>query len=473
MKNSDTSIKEVNNKLLDIERKYDLFDKKVDGVYFWERIRSKIQKKVHRKLGLRKRAPSTLTTRRFPEIKAVTDMFHNIINKNPYLSGKTNLLFYGRRRIKKDENGEWVDPTFDPVIDAIEHPYVYLERPEHKQPPRTDNVRHLDFPVYLAEIFQRTTISSITLSKAEKDLLEKINNRINSEFNIDIDLKRFVANDLSSRHALLPFYNKLIEKIDPDVVFMSKTDAGHAKTLIEASHRNGATVLDFQAGSINWNTWGYHLPGDRDQKVRPDYFLVWGEFWQKSVELIFDDNRVICVGYPYFDEQRNIYDDLDQEDKIVIISTHIVGKRLSKFAVNLDQKCNLDFDIVYKLHPTEYDTWEQVYPWLKNSNVQIIDSQEIGLYEVLASSKIQIGVASTAIYEGLGMGLDTYILDLPGSETMSGLIKHGYATEISTPEEVINHIQETGNETARYDQESIFMRDSANNITTFLNKELL
>jgi hypothetical protein len=44
------------------------------------------------------------------------------------------------------------------------------------------------------------------------------------------------------------------------------------------------------------------------------------------------------------------------------------------------------------------------------------------LYELFAEANAQVGVYSTAIFEGLAFNLDTYLLDLPGIHHMENLL---------------------------------------------------
>ena len=53
---------------------------------------------------------------------------------------------------------------------------------------------------------------------------------------------------------------------------------------------------------------------------------------------------------------------------------------------------------------------------------QIIDSNDISLYQQLAESKYVIGVFSTVMYEALDFDCEILLLDLPGIEYMGNLI---------------------------------------------------
>jgi hypothetical protein len=113
-----------------------------------------------------------------------------------------------------------------------------------------------------------------------------------------------------------------------------------------------------------------------------------------------------------------------------------IGEELSKYAVELSE--GYDVDIISKLHPKEYDSWEQDYPWLSESDIVCV-TEETPLYKLFAESTAQIGVYSTALYEGIRFGLQTYILELPGSESMQSLVENDYAELIRSVDDYITY----------------------------------
>jgi hypothetical protein len=180
----------------------------------------------------------------------------------------------------------------------------------------------------------------------------------------------------------------------------------------------------------------YSFPYD-EKNVFPDYFFAFGDFWSDSVELPLPEEKVYSVGYPYLESKFDEHDDIEQNEQVVFISQLDIGEELSRFAVELSETEGYDVDIIYKLHPKEYDSWEQDYPWLSESDIVCV-TEETPLYKLFAESTAQIGVYSTALYEGLRFGLQTYILELPGSKSMQSLIENDYAELIRTVNEYVN-----------------------------------
>ncbi|MFW6008570.1 MAG: hypothetical protein ACOCP8_04815, partial [archaeon] len=110
------------------------------------------------------------------------------------------------------------------------------------------------------------------------------------------------------------------------------------------------------------------------------------------------------------------------DKQIVIISQGSIGDKLAKVIFH-NWDILKDFEILYKLHPGEFDKWKD-YPYLKKlnnrNNIEIY--KDADLYELLAESRYQIGVYSTAIYEGIAFKCKTLLANLPGIEYMEDLI---------------------------------------------------
>ena len=113
-------------------------------------------------------------------------------------------------------------------------------------------------------------------------------------------------------------------------------------------------------------------------------------------------------------------------------------------------------------------------PWLyeKKHLIEIIEDKNRTLYQLFASSDIQIGVYSTGIYEGLGFNLKTFIIALPGWEGMAPLIENHYAQLIQTPEELIESIQCMDTSKVESSNQTFWKMDSKNNIFSEITKIL-
>ena len=100
--------------------------------------------------------------------------------------------------------------------------------------------------------------------------------------------------------------------------------------------------------------------------------------------------------------------------------------------------------------------------------LEIVDTDTPSLYTLLAQSCWQIGVYSTALFEGIALGCQLILVDLPGIEHMAPLLKTGRVQLVKTPEE----IQFTETEGFADLREELFASDWRSNWRKFEQMEL-
>jgi len=211
---------------------------------------------------------------------------------------------------------------------------------------------------------------------------------------------------------------------------------------------------------------GYSFPHKKIKHTFPDYFFSFGEYWKQEAQFPIEKKNIYNIGYPYLEESLKCHDK-NKTDTLVFISEGPIGEKLSKFAMRFKNNAPNNIQIIYKLHPGEYDRWRKAYPWLVGSDIEVLDSDIPSLYAILAQSKWIVGVSSTAIYEGLAFGCQTYLVNLPGVEYMDKLICSGYATLIEAPEE----IKLTYNKNKLLELNYFFKNNSIHNFKTIIQEK--
>ena len=160
-----------------------------------------------------------------------------------------------------------------------------------------------------------------------------------------------------------------------------------------------------------------------------------------GINTTFDE--VKSIGFQYFRDRRELYKNTLKDNKILILSQTALGEKIMnetlKFVVMFS-----DFQILYKLHPEEYKMYKKYPSYSKLASYKnIIFVEECNLYEIMSKSKIQIGVFSTALYEGLGLCCNTFLYNLNGLEYMQDVIDSEYAKVLS--EDVDVSLKDFGN----------------------------
>jgi hypothetical protein len=239
------------------------------------------------------------------------------------------------------------------------------------------------------------------------------------------------------------YYNKMLKKKKPKKIFIVVSYGSAA--LIEACKINNITVVEIQHGTINKFHLGYSFPNDSNIPYFPDEIYLFGEYWADSTPLPLENKKLKNYGFPYLEGRLEEYKDYSKiNNQILFISQGTIGRELADVAYKFARN-NKDYKIVYKLHPGEYDRWQQDYKTLneavKLDNFKVIDNNNINLYQLFAKSEYQVGVYSTAIYEGLTLNCKTVLLDLPGVEYMEYLIEENIVKFAKDDEELTEVIK--------------------------------
>lgn len=418
------------------ETKQQLFDVTIQNVPIWEWVRNIIAKRIWVKQGGNEEQ-STIEKNVGNYIRGGIQLTSNLLRKNPFLSDPADLLVVGLSRRKLTENEIWTDIYCDPVLEYCDFEYLYLEKPRnlsHRYPTKTQNIRYLDIVELLPKLTKLLPYSSISLSNEEIETIDKINSEIQRYFDVDIDVYNIIMRVLRHRKVKMPLYKNILQKIDPNLVLIVKHT--NKRCLIEICKEAKIPVVELQHGSITRTHFAYSFPDGVKIETFPDYLLTFGNFWNASANYPIEKGRIHAVGYPYLQQESNKYSHIESKKQIIFISQGTIGDDLSKFAVKISQHSDIDYNIIYKLHPEEYDRWRDKLPWLIGADINVIDNTKTPLYKLFAESSVQIGVYSTALFEGLAFDLETYVYGCTDAEPPKSLIEEGTAKLITTANEL-------------------------------------
>ena len=432
-----SDLKEQYLKFLKLEEELGLFNKRIAGIRYWDLSRAE----VFLTLFESKVGGGSSSNSGFKELTKFFFYIKSLFNlrKNPFFSKKKEIIFSGGQRRVLTEDGKWWDIHVDPFLDKFKIPYLSLEYPinlEHYGPAKTSFLYFFDSLITLGFIRRKLGLTKVHITDDELEFLKQIRTEIKKRFDIDIDVPRIVVNRLHERQALLPLCLKLLKRINPKLVVMVTSYA--RKSLVEACRLLKIPTVEIQHGVISPYHPGYSYPKSAMNNVDfPDYLLVFGDYWKDVATYPISKDNIISVGYPYLENKIQQYSRRKRKKQIVFVSQSRIGVPISKFAVELSKLPDLDYRIAYKLHPREVNDWKTRYPWLVDADIDVIDTLGTDLYRLLGESMVQVGVSSTAIYEGLAYGLRTFLLDVLGVEYFDPLIQTGLVQKVSSTEEMV------------------------------------
>jgi hypothetical protein len=429
---------DITERLLAVEQRERFFDITVQGIPVWERLRHNFDRKIARERGFVGQAHSSIKDRlwrRYAEV--IHSILVNTLRNNPYFTPERDLLVWGHHRRKQLEDGYWWDIYTDPIYQELELNKLHLEGRylgEHLRPAPTSEIRHIEFAQSLAKVWRKAGRLQSKIPDSELEPVQDLEARINKEFDVELDITGDIRRAVATEEPMRRVYRPLLRRVDPELALLVVSYS--KEPFIMACKQLGIPVAELQHGVIYPNHLGYSYPGDRTKKAFPDYLLVWGEFWREHTEFPIPDERVIPVGYPYLDQRVQRYADVESGDRLLFISQGTIGEQLSKLALEVADHPDIDHEVVYKLHPGEYSRWREEYPWLTDADLRVVDSSEPPLYQLFAESSAQVGVYSTAVYEGLAFDLETFVYDCSGSRVLQPLVEKGTAELVESAEDL-------------------------------------
>lgn len=446
------SVKEVCDIIFSLEEKYDLNHMKIQGSYPWQLVRVYVYYEISRKIGVfgsPQRGKVTLKDK----LLSFLPFIKNSIFSNPLSESyhKDILIFDHPRKVI--HNGEYKDIYSYFLIDDLDiagKTYEVIESPylNKHYTKKEDYIKYNDRILLGSYIHKK--LANPKFKSCEMDKIANIQRELTSNFNIEIDLFNIIKSHILDFKYHYKKYDKLFKKRTPKYVFV--VVAYENQAMIAAAKDNNVEVIELQHGTISEYHLGYNYPNSKDKNLKyfPNKILSFGKYWKGVAKYPIAEENVIDVGFPYLDETIKSYIDNEKnENQILFISQGVIGKYLSDFASELAKRLNSSkdgkkYNIIYKLHPGEYSNWENNYENLKNinqlSNFTVIDNSEVSLYEFFSKSKYQVGVFSTAIYEGLLFNCKTFLVDLPGVEYMDSLVDKNYVKKIENIDEFIEFI---------------------------------
>jgi hypothetical protein len=462
--------------LVNVEMSESLFERSLRGVSFWEYIRAEVAGELVAQTSDFHLADSDFSLK--PSIRegktetalTILNAVKNAFFKNPFFSSQPDILVWGNRR-KLLDDGQWWDIYYDPILEHIDEEYVLLEqktvtkRQFHDKPAKTSNLRYLDLAQFSGAVLHKIQ-SRPELTENEVEEVHEIERAFETETGVRPEIEVRVEDLLASYNARKPVFTKLLKRIDPDIVV---NDPGY-HIFTAACNDQGIPVVTLQTGIPYENHPLYHFPGNPDVPTFGDYLFVWGDYWHDAAAYPLPDDRIFTAGFPFMDMNSKKYKKLENKDQVLFVSQPTIGRSLSEFAAETASS-DPSSDILYKLHPLEESSWTEEYPWLAETNIEILPPRSGDLYQLLAESKAVVGVNSTTLWESLPF--DTQIFQIPytGFHESRHLAEAGISTVVENPNELLAHL-ENGIDPPNIDDTYYFESGAIQNHHRYL-KELL
>lgn len=460
---------------LAIENKYGLVADTVDGFAYWTFFRYDLKIMLLKGIGYGE-AHMGPGFSRWRQLKARLGMIKNSILFGSRFSGQYDIM------ILNHERRVWMDSHYEciytdqiakmyPNSIVLEHPYFQ----KHFRPVNTNRLVYTDYIEVKSTIY--LTWQQKFCPKKVKKIRDEIYNKIripmkeiceayNIDYNIDEILDKMVCGYFVYKIKRKEF-SKILDKYTPRLILEVVGYNMDCMIINELTAERKIPSVELQHGNAGIDHLNYNYFKDTYVKQFPQYFFAFSSFWTKTTRFPLPESRLKAVGFPYLEKKANAVMARivkGKFKKIIFISQGPIGAVLSKVAVGLDKLLDKEkYEIIYKLHPGEYEGWKERYRELAASGIFVADNGNYDLYELLAESTFQVGAyGSTATFEGLYFDLPTFILRDRAFSDLKLLCDSGMAFFFDTAEDLYRLIEQ--NDSMPVDSTMFWKKNALQNI---------
>ncbi|QEE16023.1 hypothetical protein DSAG12_01851 [Promethearchaeum syntrophicum] len=435
-------LKEIKSQFDRIEKELNLFELNICGVKIWAHIRPYLFALILEKLNIIGNVSSgDIDQSLYGILKKIIRTIKNIFYKKEAMIGKkkkTEVLIFSFPRKKRIDNENW-DIFTDFLLKDVNFQYQVIEQLyDDVKIPKIKDTLYLNYFYGLGFLLEK--FIKVEFTKEDIMKLNKVNERINQDFNIKINFIKEVKKKIKFRYSYNKVLEKLIDFYQPKLIIYVFNNIQVLMLMNEMCKKKGIPTIEFQHGAINPIQLAYNFPKNVKPDVLPDYFFTFGKYWEEVLQLPFPKSNIKTVGFPYFEHEFNKYQNQNKQNKILFISSPTIGFELCKFAkefVDITDK-----RIYIKLHPKEYKRWKKEYNINMNPKIIVIDNdEEFPLYKLFSEAKTIIGVNSTAIFESMMFNKPIFIIKLTEWEFFEEFINQGIMELINSPIELNERIE--------------------------------
>ncbi|GAB1673853.1 glycosyltransferase family 4 protein [Mannheimia haemolytica] len=414
------SYKNVFQKLLSLEKTYNLYDVRVCGVYIWELIRVVIFEHILEATGV-------LGTH-FSKPNHVNNIWFGDSSLKE-MPEKERLLFEFPRKGDIDYRTIAFKTQFNSEVNVFEYP----QKNGYSDAYNEENV----FPIKEFLDFCQKDQTKIEFSAEDKQIIRWFKQLFIEMFGLDIEFSLFMNARIIKFLREFNYFNEFFKYSNYKEVAIPS--AYWSAGIIAAARNNGIITADIQYALIS----PYHPSFSFDTPARAygaDRVYLWSSYWNIK-ETTY--NKSFVLESNYFKEKIKVLGISLKNDKsdydIAFVSQGRIGKKIFNFALDFAHNYP-SFKIIYCPHPDELLTnYPRYYEAEKYPNFSFNTEDTL---IALSHSKYVVGVYSTSLIEGIALGKRVFSLTLGGHEVMEREVEKGFLAYINNTEELYNYINQ-------------------------------
>jgi hypothetical protein len=468
---------------IDFEEHEHLFERKLLGVEYWQLIRHDVFRETLEALGQSARAHlrlEELPMRQWlgPQLRALPSTFQrSLLARLP----QADLLVATHPR-QLLYRGRYICPYTQPLLWGTACSRVLLTghyQGRYFNPDAGEETRYVDFGLVRAHAaFRARELVGRGLSELDLRELSQLSARLCAQLGAAPDASALIRR---ARTAVLTslgthgFFEALLARVQPRLIVNTVGYRLVHQLLTLRARAHGIPVAEVQHGTIGAAHAGYTFARGRIPPAFPDHLLLFGDIWRDLTPgLPLPATQVHAIGYGWLELQRSDYPRGASATprRVLFLSQRDIGRELAAVAAELRAQLDASqFELIYRLHPSEAPDWQERYPQLVQRGIRVELAQARPLYAAQAEADAQVGVYSTALVEGVAFGLHTCVVALPGHEQMKFLYERGLASRIKGAAELRTALQAPPNAT-RGDGTALWAANPQARFAEFVSRQL-
>lgn len=445
------------DKMLEVEQKYGLLDKRIEGFQYWIYCRYEIWYKYI--IPLKRGVLCEISGGEGKISRILGDawsLFKCSLTNSSIRQKQYDICIMDHER--RQQIGDFFECIYTEFLSEYFKNAFTLERTyqhRHLKPVRTSNLIYIDAIEVRSNLYSLIkrkckTISYRRLMEYLKNELREPISDLGRQYGIVISLDSICETIVKFYYIYrikVRYFSKILKKYQPRIIIEVVGYNMDCMIMNELTYNTGIPTVEFEHGMIGREhlAYGYFdKTGRKSIRQFAKNLFVFSDYFIQETRL--PETKVWECGYPFLEAMKKKYppkSDKDSSYTILFISQLKYGKELAKTAAICEQLlADINVHIIYKLHPKEYSIWKESYPELYASKVEVIDTLDVNIYQCFSRADVQVGGNSTATYEGLAYNLQTYIINYPEIGEAMDLCTAGVANLFNTPEELVRFIKE-------------------------------
>jgi len=256
--------------------------------------------------------------------------------------------------------------------------------------------------------------------------------------------------DLATRcqHSVTKFnsvragFRALFELNPVETFFLTNAYTSTIRAALAGAQDCGIKTVELQHGFISRFHLGYSWPERNEVPYTPDELWCFGDYWEEVTPLPANV-KARTIGAPYVKRLGGEARVQRQPNLVVFTSQGVIGHSLLKIAIETARR-RPDKEIVFRLHPNEVldDYAERVMEQDAVPDNFSLSHRDPNIFKLLAKASIQVGAFSTTLLEGMVLGVRAVVVDLPGAEYMLPVIERGDALFVADTNELVERLDD-------------------------------